>query len=134
MEKKIDNFMAQFCPFGYRDIERAIEVYEKAGKDENTLVVDVQDFMESTDTPMDKIDVVYVAYDTLQQEARTEIERQTGKDISNDDPYSHVNIFGNYLDTSFDCTDDEAKATQTLIDTMSERNLVVSWYYDQLAR
>lgn len=130
MEQKIDSFMSQFCPFGYRDIERAIETYEKADYNESDLVGAVQEFMESTGTPMDKIDVVYVAYDALMQEARTEIERATGKDICNDDPYHHVHIVSNYLDTQLDATDENFKALRDLIDTMPTKSKVVEWLYN----
>ena len=131
-EKDIDNFMASFCPWGYRDIETALEVYREAGKDDSELTEAVESFVEGTETDLKDIDVCYVAYDTLQQEARTEIENATGKDISNDDPYSSVNVSGNYMCTQFDGSSEAYEATKKLIDTMEEKSEVVNWYYNQL--
>lgn len=131
----IDNFCASFIPWGYRDIEMALETYREAGKTDDDLREAVEDFSDSvlgTDTKMENIDVCYVAFDTLQQEARTEIENATGKDISNDEPYSSVNVYGNYMCTEFDGSDEAREATKKLIDTMEEKSKIVDWYYSKM--
>lgn len=134
-DKDIDNFCASFIPWGYRDIATALETYREAGKSDDDLRIAVEEFSDSvlgTDSKFDNIDVCFVAFDTLQQEARTEIENATGKDISNDEPYSSVTVYGNYMCTEFDGSDEARLATQSLIDTMKEKGAVVEWYYNAL--
>lgn len=124
--------MAQFCPFGYRDIETCIENGEQAGLYEDEIAQMIIEWCEGSETPIAQCDPVAILFDVLQQEARTEIEKQTGKDISNDKPYSEVYVVGNYMCTSFGGSDEAREATKKLIDTMTDRNEVVSWYYDKM--
>jgi hypothetical protein len=133
MENKVSSYMGHFCPFGYRDIETAIVSGESAGKSIDEIAECVNDYSESTGTPIGECDPVYCLYDWLQQEARQEIEEQTGVDISNDKPYYGVNVSGNYMATSFDGKTEDKEATRKLIDTMTNRSEVVSWYYNQLS-
>ncbi len=134
--EEVEKAMAGFCPFGYRDIAVALEViYEAEG--EEYLNVDkladiVYEYMEETGVKLEKIDPVAQIYEHYQQIARTEIEQATGKDISNDNPYSRVVVYGNYMATTFDANEEESKATRELIDTMEEKSKVVEWYYNQL--
>lgn len=130
--EEIDSFMASFIPWGYRDIETALKTYREAGKNDADLQGAIDDFMDSVGTKLEDIDICYVAYDTLQQEARTDIERETGIDISNDSPYSAVNVYGNYMCTDFDGTDEARERTRALIDSMEEKSDVVKWYYNKL--
>ncbi len=129
---EVDTFCASFAPWGYRDIEAAIDVYKKAGKNEADLAEAVKDFSDQTDISLEDIDVCYVAYDTLHQEARSDIEAATGKDISNDAPYYGVNVSGNYMCTTFDGKEENMKALAELIETMKERSKVVQWLYDKI--
>jgi hypothetical protein len=131
-DQDIDDFMASFIPWGYRDIAVALKTYREAGKSDDELREAVEEFMEQVEASLDRIDVCYVAYDTLQQEARSEIENETGIDISNDSPYSSVNVYGNYMCTDFDGTDEAREATKKLVDTMKDKSEVVQWYYNQL--
>ena len=134
-QEQVNDFKASFCPWGYLDIKVALRNYFEAGKSSDELVEAIENFADDvmgTDSKLENIDPVYIAFDTLQQEARTEIENATGKDISNDDPYSGVNVYSNYMATSFDGTDEAYTATKKLIDTMEEKSEVVQWYYDNL--
>jgi len=132
LEKDVNNFMTSFCDWGYSDIERALEVFREAGKTDDELTEAVKQFCGDTDTDFYDADICCIAYDTLQQEARTEIENATGKDISNDKPFYSVVVYGNYMCTDFDGTDEAREATKNLIDTMEEKSEVVQWYYNQL--
>ena len=93
--EQIDKAMGSFCPFGYRDIEVALKAIEEASEGNDELYEICNDFVESTDTKMEDIDPVYCVYDYYHQVARTDIEAETGKDISNDEPYQNVNVSGN---------------------------------------
>ena len=130
--KEIEEFKSYFIPWGSLDVGTAMETYRKAGKTDIELVDAIESYMNETGAKINTIDVCYVAYDTLQQEARTEIENATGKDISNDDPYSSVNVSGNYMCTQFDGKTEDYEATKKLIETMKEKSEVVLWYYNQI--
>jgi predicted DNA-binding protein len=128
----IEEFKSYFIPWGSMDVGTAIETYRKAGKTDMELVDAIESYINETGVKLDTVDVCYVAYDTLHQEARTDIEEATGKDILNDDPYSDVVVYGNFLCTAFDGKDEAMEATKKLIDTMEEKSEVVLWYYNQL--
>ncbi len=131
-QNQVNEFQSAFCPFGYRDIEVVISNYLEAGKSIDELVEAIEEFSNDMGVVMNDIDVCYVAFDTLYQEARTEIESATGKDISNDEPFSAINIYGNYMCTSIDGTDEDREALKKLIDTMKEKSEVVQWVYNNL--
>lgn len=134
-DRDIENFKSSFVPWGYRDIDVALTAYREAGKSDDDLREAVEEFSDSalgTDTKLENIDVCFVAFYTLQQEARTEIENATGKDISNDEPYYNVTVYGNYMCTEFDGSEEVREATKDLIDTMKEKSAVVEWYYSKM--
>ena len=127
MDEKINQFMASFAPWGYRDMETAIKMYEIAGQYVDDLAGAVQDFSNDTGIDLASIDVCYVAMDTLYQEARTEIQNHTGVDISNDEPYSSIEVFGNYMCTTLDGSDEAFTALVALIDTVPHKSKVLEW-------
>lgn len=135
---QIDEAMAQFCPFGYRDIGTALQtIWDASGKeylDIGELYQICNDFVESTDLSMDKIDPVYCVYDYYYQIARTDIEQATGKDICNDDPYSHIDISGNYMCTSIDGKDEDIKALKDLINTIpaDDQTPAIKWLFNTI--
>lgn len=135
---KVEEAMANFCPFGYRDIAVALEaIQEASGKeylDTDELYQICNDFVDSTGMKMEELDPVACVYDYYHQIARTDIERATGKDISNDEPYSGVNVYGNYMCTSFDGTEEEINALKELIETIpeAERSSAVKWLFNIL--
>lgn len=130
---QIDEAVARFCPFGYRDIDVALRaIQEASGKDyldTEELYQICNDFVEDTGISMEKIDPVACVYDYYHQIARTDIEQATGKDISNDSPFDGVNVSGNYMCTSFDGNDENINALKTLIETIPEadRSPAVKW-------
>lgn len=131
---EVDTFCASFAPWGYRDIERAIEVYKEAGKNEADLAEAVQSFSDDKGMKLEDIDVCYVAYDSVYQEARTDIESATGKDICNDRPYDGVYIYGNYTCTCLDAKEEVFSELAKLIDTIPEadRSEAVKWLREEI--
>lgn len=120
--------MASFCPWGYRDMEVAIENAEEAGYTLDYVTEQVGEFMDSLGiTKLEDVDVVYVVYDALHQEARTEIESATSVDICNDAPYYNVNVYGNYMCTDFDGKDEDREAIKKLIAKVENPSKVVQW-------
>lgn len=130
---QVEEAMAAFCPFGYRDVEKALETIQKA---EGNGYLDTDKLVEIMDETIMSIggnysdhDPVYVVYDYYHQIARTDIESVTGKDISNDDPYSGINVYGNYMCTTFDGTDEKFAALKELIESIPEedKTYAVKW-------
>lgn len=143
MNKKIENSqvdeaMAMFCPFGYRDIVVALEnIQEASGKDyldTGELYQICNDFTESTGIKMEDIDPVCCVYDYYYQTARTDIEQRTDKDICNDDPYSGIDIYGNYMCTSLNGKEENMQALKTLIETIPEekQTSAIKWLYNKI--
>ena len=131
-QSEVDSFKSSFVPWGHLDVVAAIGEYKDAGKDADDLVEAIEQFSEDCDVPLDKIDPVYTAWDTLYQEARTDIENATGKDICNDEPYSRINIFSNYIDTQLDAKEDDLSALRSLIEQMEEKTPVVEWLLSKI--
>jgi hypothetical protein len=135
-EQEIDRAMAEFCPFAYLDIKRALEVISEAEKENehDNLYEICKDFAESCDIKIEDIDPVAQVYDYYHQIARTDIENKTGKDICNDAPYSEVNIAGNYLATLFDKIEEPTNALIALIETIpeDERSNAIKWLLSEL--
>ena len=111
-EEKVNEFRAAFCPYGYMDIQTAISHAEDAGHTIDWAVEQIEEFVESTGSPIDKIDPVYVVMDSILQEARTEIEEQTGTDIQND---LSIDTYGNFMCSSWECSEEDREELQSLI-------------------
>lgn len=127
----MDDFLLQFTPsWGYRDIEVALQTYAEAEKSDVELADAIKEYKESLDVKsLDDIDVCYVAFDTLYQEARSDIEAVTGKDICNEKPFDSVNVHGNYMCTQLDAKTEAFDALAALIDTIpvAKRSPAVKW-------
>lgn len=132
MENKVDEFCSQFCPYGYRDIEVCINNAEEAGKQIQDAVEMVKQYSDDTGTPLENCDPVACVYDALYQEARTDIERLTSKDISNDKPFDSIHVAGNYMATSLDAKQEAFDALKNLIVSINpeERTPVINWLYN----
>ena len=102
-ESKISNYHANLVPFGSLDIERAISVAQSIGEDEYWASERVQEALE-LGIKLNDIDPVYVVYDAIFQEAKSEIYNLTGVYI--DDFNSNCQVYGNFLDTQFDYSSD----------------------------
>lgn len=138
--EQVEEAMTQFCPFYYSDVEKALETIQKAEGTEyvntSALYEIVADFVDGTDVKLEEIDPVACVYDNYHQVACIDIENATGKDISNDDPYSGVNVSGNYMSTTFDGTSEEFMALKELIKSIPEedRSHAVEWLLTECDR
>jgi hypothetical protein len=104
MQHKIDNYRAKFGPRGVLDIKRAIEIAYVVGEDEDWAADLLIELAHDCRVPERDMDPVYVVLSQIEQEARTDIDNITGKDICNDCE-GHMAVYGNYLDSSFDYDD-----------------------------
>jgi hypothetical protein len=118
LDREIGDFTAHLIPFGSADIKAAIEAALEAEHDGDWAAEQVEDFQESTETPLKDIAPVAVVYDSILQEARTDIENATEKDILNDTK-EQVEVYGNYMCTSLDYSE---KAQAELKEIMSKVN------------
>ena len=95
------DFYKSLSGYGYADVEKAIEKFNDVGLYAKDLAYAVREFVESTDAPIDKIDVYYVAYDHILKTARNKLGEILGFDIANNiiDGLGFY-TYGNYIDTS----------------------------------
>lgn len=100
-ESLVKEFQAAFCPYGYMDIESAVEHATESGHSVTWAVEQIEEFCDSTDTKADDCDPVYIVLDSILQEARTEIEELTGWDMLNDAKNS-IDTYGNFMCSSYD--------------------------------
>lgn len=132
MLQETEQFFSAFCPFGYLDVECAIKNGTEAGKSIDEITDIIKQYAEDCGVPLEKVDCVATVFEGLYQEARSEIQTATGKDICNNEPYDRINIERNYFATSIDGRDEDRTALQVLIDTLENRSLVVEWLYKKL--
>lgn len=97
-------------PFGYLDMQRAAVVLEAAEVNKNDFVDYINDFCDETDSKFCDLDICYLAYEYILNEARNQIDEILSVDILNDTGDFYT--FGNYCCTSYDCN--EASKMQIL--------------------
>ena len=133
-EKEISNFVFHLVPFGYLDIKSAIEAAIESGHDEDWAAEQVTNFMDDTNIKIEDIDPVYCVYDAILQEARNEIEQETGFDFLNDG--AEVSTYGNFMCTSYDY---EEESKKLLIERLAEKEIQIEdlsentkWFLSQI--
>ena len=112
--QEISDFNASILPYGYLDVKAGIEHFLRYDKTGDDLAEAVQQFSEDTNTPLKDIDVTYVAYDVVLQEARNEIDNLIGFDICND---ANFYTYGNFCCTSYDNSEHDK---EKLIEAIAE--------------
>jgi hypothetical protein len=134
IKENITDFYHSILGYGYSDIHRAIEVALEVGEDSDWVADAVEQFSEETQTPLKDVDVVATVYDTILQEARGEIETETGFDFLNDG--AEIYVAGNYMATSYDWGDD---APEKIMEVLKEHDIEVEnlsektqWFLEQL--
>jgi superfamily II helicase len=109
----IEDFKANFCPFGYLDIQRAVTVANEVNIDPDELFNIIEEFKTSCGyDSFDDIDPVYCIYDHILQMARNEIDKLYNFDFVNDG--AEVTTYGNYMCTEYDNTDNAEKIKEIL--------------------
>lgn len=133
VEEETSYFHYNIVPFGSSDVKATIETSLEAGKSGDWVAEQIQEYCDSTETQLKNIDVVYCVYDALLQEARNEISQATNKDILNDLSPS-IEVYGNYMCTSFDCSQETAKKTLNLALKVKkeDRSKTLNWFIDKL--
>jgi len=114
ISREIADFNANILPYGYLDVKAGIEHFLRYDKTGDDLAEAVEQFSEDTNTPLKDIDVTYIAYDSVLQEARNEINDLIGFDICND---ANFYTYGNYCCTSYDNSEQDK---EKLIEAIAE--------------
>jgi len=103
LDKRTDEAIACLNPFGYLDMKEATRAALEAGKSESYVADECDEYIESCgiEGGLKNIDPVYIVYDSLFQEARTNIENLADFDICNDWDEGYIEVYGNSLDSGF---------------------------------
>lgn len=139
IEEEIKNFYAGLVSYGYLDVKRAIEVFNEVGKTGDDLEEEVTRFSEDTGTPLKNIDVCYIAYDVILQEARSKIKEVLGFDFLNEGDGTDIYIYGDYMCTSYDSTKNLKEYLQEKLKNATEEQLnelkedkVTDWFLREI--
>lgn len=114
LKNQISDFRDSFCPYGYLDVKRAIEVALEVGEDADWAFDEIERFADECEVKLKDIDPCYVVMDSVLQQARNEIDDLTGFDVQNDADYYTA---GNYMATTYDWRGGDMEA---LIDKLRE--------------
>lgn len=117
-DSQIAEFHNSLTNYGYADVKTAIEKFQEAGLSASDLADEVREFAYSTGSPIEKIDVCYVAYDHILQMARNKLDEIICFDIVNDiKGGTEFYTAGNYMCTSYDYSEE---ATEQLEEKLKD--------------
>jgi len=108
VEREFDDFTSSVTDYGSADISTAVEKFREVGLRGKELADEVREFSDSTGTPLEDIDIVYVAYDHILQMARNKISEVLNYDFLNDFTGGGTEFYvaGNYMATSYDYSEE----------------------------
>ena len=134
LDYEIKCFQDALIPFGYLDIKAAIETAIEGGHDGDWLAEQIEEFMDSCGiNRLSEIDPNYIAYDSLLQEARNDIEKLTDIDILND-VKEEVNVYGNFMCTSLDHSEEAKEELEKILRKIQEddKTTAIKWLENEL--
>lgn len=117
-EKLTKDLSSALMPFGYLDLQVAAEVLADAEISESDFSIYVEEFCEETQIPFNKLDICYLAYEYVLQEARNQIDEILGIDIINDTDNFYT--YGNYMCSGYDCNEESNKKISAWIREIEE--------------
>ena len=129
--QQVEKFKSYFCPYGYDDIEKAIEVSQESNIFETKNVAgELYDLIEGEAENMGMkikdVDPVYIIYEHILQMARNEIEKNTKFDFINDIRGEEIYTAGNII-RSYDCSEE---ALEQLLEVLQNNGLVIKDFSD----
>jgi len=133
LDYEIERFQASLIPFGYLDIKAAVETAIEGGHDGEWLAEEINRWIENTGMTMENVDPNFVAYDSLLQEARSDIEELTEIDILNDTE-NQVDVYGNYMCTTLDYSEEAKEELEKILKDIEEddKTLAIKWLESEL--
>jgi hypothetical protein len=133
LDNEIESFYHHITPYGIFDISKAVETAIACGYDGKWVAEQVEQFSEDNDTNMKDIDVVYVVYDALFQEVKSDIEKLTNIDICNDLD-EEISIYGDYMCTTFNYTDGAFNEIKEVLNKINKDDFtdVMNWFANEI--
>lgn len=125
-----NNIISALTNYGYADIERCNEVLNESSVSDNDLAEYIKDTTLIED--ISSVDLVACAYDFILEKVREEIEQVTGSDILND-LKENINVYGNFLATSYDYTDKAKDETLRLALMVENPSRTLSWFIRKIS-
>lgn len=116
---EIQSFYSAVVPYGSIDVRAAIDFCLKVDLDGNDLADLVTEFCDDTGSKITDVDICYIAYDHVLQRARNKISEVLDYDFMNDGP-GHIDVYGNYMCTSYDYTEDAVEELREKIKAATE--------------
>jgi hypothetical protein len=134
LNKKTQDLMLDFCPFGFGDMQAVVETIESVGKSINDAYnMIINRANEINDGKLDNIDPVACVYDALRCEATKELQKEINLKYFD---FDSIEVYGNYLCTSLQI---ENETKQELIEILKDNNInfenssaLISWFFDSL--
>ena len=133
LEYQTERFYASLIPYGSRDVYEAIKTVIDGGHEGDWLADKILEYIDECDAKLEDIDPNYIAYDSLLQEARSDIEELTGIDILND-LSSEVYVAGNYMCTTLDYSGEVLEELKEVLEKIKEedRTQPIDWLVEEL--
>ena len=133
LKNQISDFRDSFCPYGYLDVKRAVEVALEIGEDADWAFGEVERFADECGMKLQDVDPCYVVFDAVLQSARQEVEYLTGFDVVNDAGFDTA---GNYCATTYDWrTGDVEELTERLrpyVDSLENLSDATKYWLSQV--
>jgi hypothetical protein len=104
-----DRLMWLCSPFDMDEMREALEFALEFGLNADKIFDLARQFSRDTDKPFKELDIVYVVYEHVRQEARGRIYEATGYDFVNDGP-SEIYTYASLDTTCYYCTEKSRKS------------------------
>lgn len=119
--KSLLAFYEAISNFGSLDIARALQVFQEVGLYPHDLAEEVERYTngELAELELSKVDVCYVAYDFILQQARNKIDEVLKFDFLNDTNGS-ISTYGNYCATTYDFGENDKQKLKEVLEKATE--------------
>lgn len=122
-EKLILDLYTSILPYGRLDMEHLANFLENSEIEIDDFSEYLESYCEETESNLIETDLNYVAYEYLLQQARNEIEELTGKDIVNDTTKQDLYVYGNYIDTQYDFSDETTEEIKEWLKDINKESM-----------
>lgn len=113
IEKETQSFAMEMLPFGYLDIQAAVDHALNVNMYGYDLAKTVNDYLEEANITLENADVCYIILDYILQQARNKISEVLGLDICNDlCNGTEYTVYGNAMCSSIDYSTENQKELQ----------------------
>ena len=111
-DRDIADFYTEMSPYGYGDVETALEQFAEVGLSSEVLAEKIKEYCDETGYEAKDQDICAIAWDHILQEARNYISQVCNFDVCNNADFT---VAGDYLATSFDYSTEGQKKLQEMI-------------------